>query len=70
VPISITGSIKVLPRTSAAIQPGTIHIHYGSPIDVSNYTVDDRDRLMADVRDVIIGNKAELDQSEQQGAAT
>jgi len=70
VPISITGSIQVLPKTSAAIQPGTIRIHYAPPIDVSDYTIDDRDRLMADVREVIIGNKAELDRPEQQGAAT
>ena len=70
VPISIAGSIKVLSRTSMGIQPGTIRIHYASPIDVSDYTVDDRDRLMADVRDVIVSSKAELDKSEQQGAAT
>jgi 1-acyl-sn-glycerol-3-phosphate acyltransferase len=62
VPISIAGSIKVLPKTSAAIRPGTIRIHYASPIDVTNYTVDDRDRLMADVREVIIDNKTRLDQ--------
>ena len=66
VPISITGSIKVLPKTSAAIQPGTIRIHYSHPIDVNNYSVDDRDRLMADVREVIMANKVILDlQSEQ-----
>jgi 1-acyl-sn-glycerol-3-phosphate acyltransferase len=70
VPISITGSIKVLPKTSAAIRPGTIHIHYAKPIDVTDYTIDDRDRLIADVRDVIIGNKAQLDKQEKQGAAT
>lgn len=71
VPISITGSIKVLPRASISIQPGTIWIHYAQPIDVSGYSVDDRDRLMADVREVIIRNKAELDrQTEQQGVAT
>ena len=70
VPISISGSIKVLPKTSVAIQPGTIRIHYAKPIDVNNYTIDDRDRLIADVRDVIIGNKAELDKPEIQGATT
>jgi len=70
VPISITGSIEVLSKTSVAIQPGTIYIHYAPPIDVGSYTIDDRDRLIADVRGVIIGNKAKLDQSEQQGATT
>ena len=71
VPISITGSIKVLPKTSVAIQPGTIRIHYARPIDVGGYSVDDRDRLMADVREVIIRNKAELDrQTGQQGVAS
>lgn len=70
VPISITGSIKVLPKTSVAIRSGTIRIHYAKPIDVSNYTIDDRDRLMADVRDVIIREKTMLDvQSEKQGVA-
>lgn len=71
VPISITGSIKVLPKGSVAIQPGTIRIHYARPIEVSGYSIDDRDRLMADVRGVIIRNKAELDRhSEQQGVAS
>jgi 1-acyl-sn-glycerol-3-phosphate acyltransferase len=71
VPISITGSIKVLPKTSIAIQPGTIRIHFARPLDVSGYTIDDRDRLMADVREVIIRSKAELDrQSEQQGVTS
>ena len=71
VPVSIAGSIEVLPKNSIAIQPGTIRIHYARPIDVSGYTVDDRDRLMADVREVIIRNKAELDrQAKQQGVAS
>jgi 1-acyl-sn-glycerol-3-phosphate acyltransferase len=68
VPISIAGSIKVLPKKSVSIRPGTIRIHYGRPIDVSGYSIDDRDRLIADVRDVIVQNKNELDrQSDQQG---
>jgi 1-acyl-sn-glycerol-3-phosphate acyltransferase len=69
VPVSITGSIKVLPKNSFSIQPGTIRIHYGKPVDVSGYSVDDRDRLIADVREVIIRNKAGLDRrTESQGA--
>ncbi|MFC1654314.1 lysophospholipid acyltransferase family protein [Myxococcota bacterium] len=70
VPISITGSIKILPKASSSIQPGTIWIHYARPIDVSGYSVDDRDRLIVDVREVIIRNKAELDkQAQQQGVS-
>lgn len=41
-----------------------------APIDVSGYSVDDRDRLIADAREVIIRNKAELDkQAQQQGVS-
>jgi 1-acyl-sn-glycerol-3-phosphate acyltransferase len=66
VPISISGSIKVLPKKSISIQPGTIWIHYAQPIDVSGYSVDDRDRLIADVRDVIIREKVLLDLQSKQ----
>ncbi len=71
VPISITGSMNVMPKKSLFIRPGTIRIHYARPIEVSGYSIDDRDRLIADVRDVIVQNKKELDrQSEQQGATS
>jgi 1-acyl-sn-glycerol-3-phosphate acyltransferase len=63
VPVSITGSMDILPRDSLAMRPGTIRIHYGVPVEASRYSIKDRDRLSEEVRETIIRNKAELDRS-------
>jgi 1-acyl-sn-glycerol-3-phosphate acyltransferase len=55
VPVTLAGTYEVIPPKSRSVclgQPVTIRFH--PPIDASRYTLDDRDRLMADVRRAIV----------------
>jgi len=52
-PVSISGSRHVLPSRKMQISPGRIRITVHEPIDVSEYGLERRDELMADVRDKI-----------------
>lgn len=61
IPISISGSLSVLPKTTVFPRPGLIRICYGEPINLKGYTEHDRDRLMEEVRQVIIRNKAKIE---------
>jgi 1-acyl-sn-glycerol-3-phosphate acyltransferase len=61
IPISISGTLSVLPKTSLLPRPGLVRIHYGAPIDLMEYTTDDRDRLMDEVRQIITRNKAKIE---------
>ena len=61
IPVSISGSGKVLPKSALTATPGTIRIHYGEPISLEGLTVDDRDELIEKVRETIIRNKEMLD---------
>ena len=61
IPISISGTLWVLPKTSLLPRPGLVRIRYGEPINLSGYTTDDRDRLMEEVRQIITRNKAKIE---------
>ena len=52
-PVTISGSRHVLPNRTFKLLPGHIRIRVHEPIDTSDYTVESRDQLMADVRKVI-----------------
>lgn len=52
-PVSISGSRKILPGKTMRLMPGTIHITVHEPIDPMEYGMDRRDELMADVRAAI-----------------
>ncbi len=52
-PISITGSHRVLPGGSLRLLPGHVHIHVGRPIDPRDFGPEGRDALMAHVRRAI-----------------
>lgn len=54
VPVTIDGSQRVMPKNSWNVQPGTIHVRIGKPIDASKYSLDQREQLIRDVRNVII----------------
>lgn len=60
-PISISGTLQVLPKTTLLPRPGVVRIRYGEPINLSGYTTDDRDRLMDEVRRIIARNKAAIE---------
>jgi len=52
-PITITGSQRILPSHSLSLLPGKIRIQVHEPIDISTYSEEELPRLMADVRAVI-----------------
>lgn len=59
VPVTITGTDKIMPKGTFRLEPGTIYLHIDKPIDV----VDVRSRkdeidLMNKVREIIVSNHA------------
>lgn len=54
VPIAIHGSRAILPKESFKVSPGEIRIQMGSPIETKNFSLKDRQWLMAKVREMII----------------
>lgn len=56
IPISISGSYRILPKDSWMIHPGEIRITIGSPIRSSGEDALSRDALMAEVREAIRAN--------------
>jgi 1-acyl-sn-glycerol-3-phosphate acyltransferase len=54
IPVTIEGSGRVMPKNSWNAKPGTIEVMLGKPIDTTGYAENERERLMKDVRDVII----------------
>ncbi len=52
-PVSVSGSRKVLPRGTLRLLPGEIRLRVHPAIDVLAYGPDGREKLMADVRAVI-----------------
>ena len=57
VPVSLSGTEKILPKGKFKLKKGTIHIHYGEPIETGNVTSKkDEIELMEQVRNIIIQN--------------
>jgi 1-acyl-sn-glycerol-3-phosphate acyltransferase len=50
VPVAITGASRAMRKGSPWVQPVTVRIRFGEPVETAGMTVDDRDRLMAEVR--------------------
>ena len=55
VPAAITGSRDVMRKGSFLIRSGTIKIRLGEPIPVRALTIADRDGLMAEAREALLG---------------
>jgi 1-acyl-sn-glycerol-3-phosphate acyltransferase len=49
-PMSVSGTYKVLPGKSLRLLPGSVRITLHAPVNTAAYGPDDRDRLIADVR--------------------
>ncbi len=60
VPVTIEGSDRIMPRNSWRIRGGLVRVKLGKPIDVSPYGPEERERLMRDVRRIIIQQSLEL----------
>jgi 1-acyl-sn-glycerol-3-phosphate acyltransferase len=59
-PVTIEGSGALMPKNRWTITPGPIRVKIGAPIDTTRYAPDDRDRLIHDVRQVVIRQSLEL----------
>ncbi len=55
-PITVNGSRFVLPKGTLALMPGRIQVVVGDPIDPGSFREDQKDMLMAAVREVIEEN--------------
>jgi 1-acyl-sn-glycerol-3-phosphate acyltransferase len=56
VPVSIIGSGQIMPKRSLKISSGKVKLVIDKPIDVKNYTLENRQELIKTVRNVIIKN--------------
>jgi 1-acyl-sn-glycerol-3-phosphate acyltransferase len=54
VPVAIRGGRAAMRRGSRIIHPVTIHVRVGEPIETAGLSIQDRDRLIEDVRGAII----------------
>jgi 1-acyl-sn-glycerol-3-phosphate acyltransferase len=52
-PITISGSRRLLPRKSLKIIPGNIKMRFHEPIPMDGYTYETKEGLMETVRNVI-----------------
>jgi 1-acyl-sn-glycerol-3-phosphate acyltransferase len=55
VPVAILGARAAMRKGSPIIYPVTVRIRLGQPIETTGLTLDDRDRLMTNVRDAVAG---------------
>src|SRR6185369_4826403 len=51
VPIAVKGVRELMPRGSFRLRPGTVHVRVLDPIDARSYSYDQRDALIACVRE-------------------
>jgi 1-acyl-sn-glycerol-3-phosphate acyltransferase len=54
VPISISGSSKVMRKGEFAIHPGTVRLTFHDPVPTTGYTLEDREQVIALVRGAIL----------------
>ena len=53
VPVAISGGRDAMRKGSALVRPARVHVRIGEPVSTEGLTVDDRDRLIATVRERI-----------------
>lgn len=54
VPVAITGARHAMRKGSLWVQPVTVTIQFGEPVETAGLTVEDRDTLMATVRERMV----------------
>jgi len=59
-PVTIEGTGRMMPKGRWHITPTTVKVKIGKPIDTSKYDPDDREKLIRDVRAVIVQQSLEL----------
>jgi len=53
VPVSISGSFRVLAKKSFRVHRGTIRVHFSAPVPTDTLSPPDKDRLIAEVRRIM-----------------
>jgi 1-acyl-sn-glycerol-3-phosphate acyltransferase len=53
VPVSISGSFRVLAKRSFRVHRGTIRVHFSAPVPTDTFSPGDKDRLIAEVRRIM-----------------
>jgi 1-acyl-sn-glycerol-3-phosphate acyltransferase len=53
VPVACSGAHRIMKKNSLIIHPGKVTVRFGKPIDVSGYTVEQRNALAEKVHDAI-----------------
>jgi 1-acyl-sn-glycerol-3-phosphate acyltransferase len=56
VPISIIGANEIMPKRTLKIKPGVITMIIDRPVDVTGYPVEERNKLIEHVRNIIVRN--------------
>lgn len=59
VPVALQGVRELMPRGRMRIRPGTVRLRVLDPVAAGSYSYDDRERLLADVRNRIAAALAE-----------
>jgi 1-acyl-sn-glycerol-3-phosphate acyltransferase len=55
VPVACIGAHRIMKKKSLVIRPGKVTVRFGKPVDVSGYTVDQRNALAQQVHDAVAG---------------
>ncbi len=58
VPVTLIGTMEIMPRRSLRVRPGKVTLVIDRPIDVAGYNVENKDELIERVRNVIQSNIA------------
>ena len=58
VPVGLSGTRSIVPRGSKTFHPGEVGVSVGEPIPTHGLTVEDRDRLMAQVQEALMMQRA------------
>jgi 1-acyl-sn-glycerol-3-phosphate acyltransferase len=53
VPVAITGARNAMQKGSFVIQPVTVRVRFGEPVETAGLTLEDRDALVSHVRDKV-----------------
>lgn len=53
VPVTVSGAHRLMPKGEVRMSPGTIRVTVHPPVDVTEHTVDDIDRLVSRVQDIV-----------------
>ncbi|MBI3405138.1 MAG: 1-acyl-sn-glycerol-3-phosphate acyltransferase, partial [Acidobacteria bacterium] len=59
VPVSVSGAHKLMRKGSLSLRPGIVSVHFGEPVDVAGYAVEQREELLAIVQRAVAKNLPE-----------